>query len=263
MNHHKINIIIIGAYNYGKPLNIDTINNPIKWNNQLQASFRDMKDVMQTLKSFDYDVEMKCIDFMYSSTKSVDDIHFINQTFTIGDTQYLCKNSHNIIIEFANLLDEYYVTKNGTSHCDCLKLYNDYKITFVSCGCGWDKGFVKDLIYLLVENCIYSPTDCYDENSYISAIYFNKVYKESVYKPYCQGLYQLLGSVMWRGCKDNEYQYEDILLKLLKKIDINIFEENIKSDLQRFIDKEIHWNNLNRQTRLFMTKHIYGENISV
>ena len=82
-------------------------------------------------------------------------------------------------------------------------------------------------------------------------------------KPFSQGIYQILGALMWRG-DSRDYSSEDVLFELLNILDEDVIRflphyDNIK----KFINKELHWNRLDRETRLSYTKFIYGENIII
>jgi hypothetical protein len=75
------------------------------------------------------------------------------------------------------------------------------------------------LIRTVIENQLYTPTDCYAPSSFIYASSVNKIYNEDLFQPYLQGLYQMLGSCMWRGTKEDNYHYEHVLKDFLEEGD--------------------------------------------
>jgi hypothetical protein len=266
---NKVNIIIIGAMREGYT---GLPNNYKTWNNIKQADYFDIIELIQTLQTMDnYDISVKCIDPMYNQNiKDTDyDIHYINTYYKLGDTSYCSESGHNIFIEFSNMLDEHYVTKvkdNDNQSNEIVK-YNDYIISWVSCGCCWNEGFPKDLLLSLIINGIYTPTDIENDESYMRAIKFNESINSSLFIPYLRGLYQILGSLHWRGNKEN-CEYEKVLYKLIKRImdeennpKIKMSEE-IRNDLKKFCNMEIRWNYLSRNTRDYMHKYVYGDLIT-
>ena len=82
-------------------------------------------------------------------------------------------------------------------------------------------------------------------------------------EPYLKGLYHVLGTVKWRGCKSNNYEHEDILRKLFILIELDDIKEISdvdKNDLELFISGKKHWNELKWSVRENITKFIYGKN---
>lgn len=265
----KVNIIIVGAFNYcNQDVNIDMLNNYKKWNNPLQACHNDIENLVSSLQDIGFKkIRVICIDPLYPFNKTdicTKHIHYINEHFRVGDTDFLSKSGHNIIIEFANLLDEYFPSKDNCQ-ADCMKLYNDYKVSIVSCGCAWQKRFPMELIMKLITEDVYTPTDVSDKYSYLYAKEFNELYDEPLFQPFCQGLYETLGSLMWRGCRDNNYKYEDVLHNVFTFIDRTktSFPEDVQDDLSRFIKYEVHWNQLQHSTRRYLNEYIYGKNIII
>lgn len=257
----KINIIIIGAKSSSQtPLSIDTINNYKKWNNPDQANHSDLVRCIQALNTR---VSVFCIDPLYdfAAEDKENNIVYYNDYFVVGDTRYCTKKGHNIFIEFANLLDEYYVTKEYDENITNISKYNNYRITWISGGCSWSHKFPTDLISNVVTNHLYTPTDIYDANSLLTAYNFNHINGNALYAPYCQGLYQILGSLLWRGSKENQ-DYEVPLYDFIPQI-IQVFEEPIQQDLAKFLQKEIQWNTLHRRTREIVNKTIYGSFITI
>jgi hypothetical protein len=208
-------------------------------------------------------VECICLDPQYSINACDKEyqIQYICDCFYFGDTKHFIKNGHNIIIEFANILDEYFVTKSSENN---RHLYNDYNITLISCGCAWNKNLPSKLIRTVIENQLYTPIDCYAPSSFIYASSVNKIYNEDLFQPYLQGLYQMLGSCMWRGTKEDNYHYEHVLKDFLEEVlKTDTFEDSVQNDIIRFILSEAHWNELDRKTRKTINEYTYGTLITI
>lgn len=262
-----INIIIIGGRNYDSNYNIDDYKT---WNSYVQAPYDKLFEFKKMLENNNHIVKIFCIDSMYNNNiDNSDDIKYINSYFNLGDTKYVNINSHNIFIEFANLLSEYFTTvinNNNTQYEDIMK-YNNYKISWVSCGCCWNKGFPDKVIENIILNEYFTPVDACSADSFISAIGISQNIVDNniqeLMKPFSQGIYQILGSLLWRGDSRN-YSPEFVLHDLFILLGDDIIRcLPYYDDIKRFINKEIHWNMLNRQTRLLYTKYIYGNNIDI
>lgn len=262
---NKINIIIIGAKNYNKNYNK---NDYKTWNNPNQADY----DILNNIKFKNKNCYIYNLDPTYISSFDINNISFINKYYELGDTEYLDINAHNIIIEFANILDEYFVTKisdNEKQSKNIIK-YNEYKLSWISCGCCWDKSFPIELLNIIINNEFYSPTDPNLLDSFLLSIENSqKIIKnniENIMMPFLIGTYQILGSVMWRGSADN-YDSENILhilLNVLNISDLEIFNftDDNKKQLVLFMNKKIYWNNLHRDIRLKINNYLYG-NINI
>ncbi len=259
----KINIIVIGARNYAQsPLSIDSINNYKKWNNPDQAYHQDIIDCVQLLQSnFQAKVSVFCIDPMYDFIAEDSNIAYINECFVVGDTKYCTKKGHNIFIEFANLLDEYYVTKEYDEKIANISNYNPYRTTWISCGCSWSQKFPTELISNVINNHLYTPTDIYDANSFLAVYNFNAINDNSLYAPFAQALYQIMGSLLWRGSREND-KYETVLYIFIPHI-IHTFDTTIQDELSKFLKKEIRWNSLHRRTRELVNLTVYGTYITI
>lgn len=271
----KVRLIIVGAYNYthhnSDNITIDSINNFRKWNNPMQAKHTDIVKIMNDILC-DHsdinpsDIDCICIDPLYKFNTSDTDtnIHYITDSFVYGNAKYMQKNCHNIIIEFANILDEYFVTKPCINKENSKTIYNDYKITLISCGCAWNKSLPCTLIRNIIENQIFTPTDYHNKQSLIYASNVSKIYNEELFQPYFQGLYQVLGSLLWRGCKDDNYYYENVLYAFFEEIlQTETFEDSVQNDIIRFLLHEVHWNELDRKTRNTANEYVYGMFITI
>jgi hypothetical protein len=197
---------------------------------------------------------------MYDFTIYDNIIDYIKGRFLIGNTEYCSINGHTIFIEFCNILDEYYVTKNDYEHP--IMNYNDYKITWVSCGCSWNQGFPSKLINYVIQKELYTPTDINSYYSHLFAYQFNKANENSYMQPYCQGLYQILGTYLWRGSKDIHI-YESVLLDLVPKLISYVDEQDERNELIKFSQREIRWNSLQRKIREKMNTMVFGKNITI
>ena len=262
----KVNIIIIGAKNNtDQVINIDLLNNYKRWNNPNQADYNDLAYLIDRLSYEKYTkTKIYCLDPQYNfdAKDPIYNISFIQTYFTVGDTKYCTKSGHNIFVEFSNMLDEYYVTKIKEYNDQHLRIskYNDYKISWISCGCGWSQSFPSDLILSIIKNELYTPTNIYDHYSYLYAINFNKINDDPFFYPYCQGLYQILGSLLWRGFKDN-YEYEEVLHKVVEYILTDI--DQYKDEFLKFMNGEIHWNEITRKAREYINIYVYGKYITI
>ena len=237
-----INLIIVGAKN-----NSDTydINDYYTWNNNKQADIK-------ILESLNY--EITCIDIGYEKNIKINNINYINNIFNIGDINLLNKEDHNIIIEFCNFFDENWCCSNYLPY-DKLKIYKDYNITFLNCGCMWNDDFPLLELNNIIKYEIYTPLNPFSVNSYFELM----LNLERKYmKLYVKSLYQILGTLYWRGNKDNNYYSETVLYELFNVIDIlYLFEEEDKEDFKDFLKKKIHWNTLNYNIRRKVTKYLY------
>lgn len=249
----SINIIIVGAKNNIK--NINGLNNPN------QAKHRDLLELKKIYKN----INIICLD-SYDKTYIIDNIRYINEFFELGNNKYFDINSHNIIIEFCNMLNENFINHENNNQNDLLMKYSAYKFTWLSCGCGWCNKFPLNLIKIIIDKEYYTPIDINNIDSYIdtiintSTIISNNI--ETIMIPYSQGVYQSLGTILYRGGKSfsSIYNSENILLELFTILQPPLTEVEM-IEFNNFLLKNIHWNNLNIKLRIKITKYIYGNNI--
>ena len=233
------NIIIVGAFD-----------------NNLQAKHEDLcllQSFFETGKC-----KITSYDILYDCCKQLDNIYYKNDLFHIGDISILQKESHNIIIEFCNLLDENAIHHNLNQHL-CLVKYRDYKVSILACGCGWNKGFpIECIMHIIQSDSIYTPTDALSVDSLLHTIscvqyiYQNKL--EHVMQPYLQGLYQCMGTIKWRN-NESEATLKELLVVLGTDIP-NLTDTNQKH-LQEFISNHKKWNHLPYDFRESISNFIY------
>ena len=82
---------------------------------------------------------------------------------------------------------------------------------------------------------------------------------------YINGLYQIMGTLIYRGCKSDNFISENVLIDLFNNIDIDkdILNENDKNLLEEFKNKKIRWNNFKRDLRIQLLYYIYNYNIKI
>lgn len=259
-----INIIIIGAKN-----NIDYTyknNNVLTYNNPFQANHLTLVELINHYKDiniYNYDIYEYYDDYIYNTTN----IFYFSDLYKLGDTTFINKNgSHNIIIEFCNILNENYVSNCFLQGEKMLK-YIDCNLTWITCGCMWSDGFPINLIKYIIDNKYYTPVIYNSPQSFLDAISNTQKIinenKQDLMKPYSQGVYQILGTLFWRGNKTNDYQNENVLYELFNIIDYKFSNDEYQKNFNKFLNKEIHWNSLNYNIRKELTYYIYGNNITI
>lgn len=246
-----VNLIIIGA----KRFDIEISNDYMEWNNPNQASYYILKQLLLEIKN----IKIFCLDGDYPKNITNINIQFIKEYYKPTDTKYFDINSHNIIIDFCNLLDE-----NWCSSTTNYNIYdNKYNMTFIACGCCWNNNFPIDILKTVIEYKLYTPTDPMNISSYLTSINYSQQFQNIEYmKPFHKGIYQILGTLMFRGYKDN-YKLEEPLRELFKiNSDFEILLNNSQIiEFNLFLNKNIHWNQLSRIIRLLITKYIYSIDI--
>lgn len=244
----NLNLIIIGARRHDIELSEDYK----EWNNTNQASYFVLKQLLSEFKN----MKILCLDGNYPSNvdNDDDDIRYIKEYYNVPETKYFDIDSHNIIIEFCNLLDENWCCSKTNYH-----VYDEkYNISYVACGCSWNDGFPIDTLKTIIQHKLYTPFDPMNITSYLTSISYS-VYDRENMKPFYQGIYQVLGTVMFRGYSQN-YKLEEPLRELFKIIDAPL-NSSYNNEFKLFLDGSIHWNQLSREIRLLMTKYIYNIDI--
>jgi hypothetical protein len=241
-----INLIIIGAQRYDIKISEDYK----EWNNTNQASYYVLKQLMSEFKN----MKISCLDGNYPSNVDNNDIQYIKEYYDVPETKYFDIDSHNIIIDFCNLLDENWCSSKTNYHVYDKK----YNITFVACGCGWNDGFPIDTLKTIIQHKLYTPFDPMNITSYLTSISYSE-YVTGNMKPFYQGIYQVLGTLMFRGYSKN-YKLEEPLRELFKITDAPL-NATYNDEFKLFVDGSIHWNQLSREIRLLMTKYIYNIDI--
>jgi hypothetical protein len=233
------NIIVIGAFD-----------------NALQAKHEDLVSLYNFFETGKCIIT--CYDVLYDTSREKDNITYKNDFFDLGETCCLQKDANNIIIEFCNLLDENAIHHNLNQHV-CLVKYEDYKMTFLACGCGWNKGFpIECIMHIIQSYNIYTPTDALSVDSFlyvissIEYIYQNKL--EHVMEPYIQGIYQVLGTCKWRANESENIMKE---LFCILGTDIPGLSDMHKDCLQDFLENKKKWNQLPWHFRESISNFIY------
>lgn len=254
-----MNIIIVGAKAEGRIADDASV-----WNNIKQASHNDLC----TLKAI-YDCHLiQCYDPLYPSNKSIDGIEYISNSYDLGDTSHFLKDGINIIIEFCNLLDENFINHSETNRQSMdMPKYSDYHTVILACGCMWDQGFPLKCISYVESGRLRTPTDPYNIDNLLYTVscknlidsFESEEGKADMY-PFVLGMYQSMGTFMWRGCQNDEYRSEHILRSFCDIVGVESFNLNERdsSELQRFVDGALHWNNLKWSIRKHMSNFAYG-----
>jgi hypothetical protein len=248
-----INLIIIGAKADGTR---ELINNP------LQADHSDLCN----LKSL-YDANIFCYDLGYCQNEVKDGIYYIADKYNLGDTSVFLLDAINIIIEFCNFLDENYINHGdyGQYQHENMLNYTPYKVALLSCGCGWQYGFPINCIKNIIEHQLLTYFNAYNVDCFLSTIsnvqYITNLEFENVSdsQPFLLGMYQVMGTLKWRGCEADNYKSEIVLRDLFTIIidNVNINDDD-KNDLLAFVENKKHWNNMKWSARIVLSKFIYS-----
>jgi hypothetical protein len=232
-------------------------------NNVRQAAHADLVRLSQL-----YKMDVVCYDVAYSVSQEIDGVKYINENYFLGDTDQLCKDSLNIIIEFCNFLDENFINHNGYGclQYENLMRYSGYKIAILSCGCGWSQGFPSECVEEIVKNNLITPYDAYSIYSLLYVISTVQFLKEqgivAGMQPYLMGIYRSIGTLMWRGCAADSYFSEGVVRELFEILGTDMVPANDSNELQSFVDKSKHWNQLKWSLRKQLNEYIYGLNPS-
>jgi hypothetical protein len=106
----NINLIILGAQRTDKPTKISE--DYKGWNNFRQASYYVLKELLSEYQN----MKIFCLDGNYPSHVNNNKIQYMKQYYNVEETKYFDIDSHNIIIEFCNLLDEYWCLSKTNYH---------------------------------------------------------------------------------------------------------------------------------------------------
>lgn len=256
----NVNIIIIGAAFTTKTLDSNDFES---WNNPKQADITVLNLYNLYFDLNKYNINIKCFDYIYPKKFKYNNIEFFNTNFILGDITALDINAHNIIIEFCNLYN------NNWCSCDYeykLKLYEDYKISYLTCGCLWDKYFPFEQIKIIIDNKLYTPINPFSIDSYLKLITIMSFINENKYNnillEYKQGIYDILGSLLFRGYNLN-YTTENVLYELFSIIELTIFNSIETEQFNNFLSKKIHWNFLSKNIRTKIIFYLYGDNLNI
>lgn len=249
----SINLIIIGAKADGTRELI---------NNSLQAHHKDLCN----FKSL-YDANIFCYDIGYCQNEVKDDIYYVADKYNLGDISIFQLDAINIIIEFCNFLDENYLNHGeyGQYQHENMLNYIPYRVALLSCGCGWQYGFPIQCLKNIIEHKLLTYFNAYDVDCFLSTIsnvqYITNADFENIsdMQPFLDGMYQVMGTLKWRGCESDNYKSEVILRELFTLIIDNVSINNDdKNDLLSFIENKKHWNNLKWSTRIALSEFVYS-----
>lgn len=251
-----MNVILVGAKK------AELCDNDARlWNNVEQASHTDLiylKDL--------FCCDVTCYDPGYTESCDMDGITYLKDIFYF-DCDYIKEDKVNVIVEFSNMLDENYINHglDNAQHNNLMKC-RLYKIVVLACGCSWNKGFPIQCISYLYDSKFYTPCDPYyiDNLLYVisctSFIQSLEEEKRDVLYPYRLGLYQCMGTMMWRGCETDGYKSENVMRELFGLIGTDCIdgEDLQKEELIEFINGNKHWNTLSWDLRKALSKFVYG-----
>lgn len=247
----QVNIIIVGAKDAKDHTNIEL------WNNPLQASTSDLMTIMKRTNT-----QITCFDYLYPYNTIFENILYCNEGYVVGDVDIIHRDSLNIIIEFCNLFDENWINHNEHNKLRYIPLqkYDDYNVALLSCGCGWEKGLPIDCITYVIQNRLITKFNPYSVDNLLytmSSIRSISPENKSMMYPYIYGLHQMMGTFMWRGCKQDDYESEHILKELFSLIGTSELSEDI-SEVEEFINGKKHWNNMSWATRKRLSTYMYS-----
>lgn len=237
------NIIVIGAKSSS-----DNSSRIDKWNNDLQAAHFDLVELPWNVI---------CMDPMYPYDATLENIRYVSEAYVPGMVDnVLKKDAVNIIIEFCNLFDENWINHDGyirKRHKDMM-IYNDHKVVLLSCGCSWNQGFPRRCIEYILDHGLVTKFNAYsvDDLLYTMSAIQGITMKTTMY-PYIYGLYQMMGTFMWRGCEKDSYESEGVLRELFGLLEID------NDELRDFINGKKHWNQMLWKTRKEMSAIVYGD----
>jgi hypothetical protein len=229
-------------------------------NNTLQAAHDDLL----LLKQWQPSLEIICYDVAYPCTINIDGIQYKNEPYFTGDTDKLCKISMNIIIEFCNALDENFINHStyGNRQYENLMKYSGFNIAILSCGCGWNQGFPVQCVKEVIYNKFITPYDAYSLDNFLYVISVTQTIRNNTthdyMQPYVKGLYQCMGTLMWRGSQSDEYYSENIIRELFQIVGTDMVSINDVQELEDFIQGAKHWNHLKWSLRKQLNDYIYG-----
>lgn len=169
----NINLIILGAQRTDKPTKISE--DYREWNNTNQANYYVLKQLLSVYQN----MKIFCLDGNYPSNVNNNKIQYFKQYYNVEETKYFDINSHNIIIEFCNLLDENWCSSKTYYH----KYDDKYKLSFISCGCCWNNDFPIETLRTVIQHKLYTPLEPMDFNSYLTSISYTK-YDFEYMKPF-------------------------------------------------------------------------------
>jgi hypothetical protein len=249
METQQIKIIIVGGCKTINGYPIDLTVDATEWNNPNQASHYALIMLLQK-----YNIkEISCYDYLYPNNNDETGIKYHKKGFLQVEADLnLNEECHNIVIEFCNFYHEDW-TSDGLGKPF---IESKYKVSWLSCGCMWKNGFPFDAIDKIIQEKLYTPFDSMNVDSYITSIIYSSSITEEFMKPFMNGVYQVLGSVMFRGCSATNYTCEEPLRQLFTLIETPLNQKE-NEEFNRFLDGSIHWNTLPHIIKQKITQLIY------
>jgi hypothetical protein len=261
------NIIIVGAKdnrNYFENDGYD--DDEYEINNINQASHYD-------LCKFKKDHErckITCYDLMYKyGMIDKDGIYYTNDKFYLGNNNYLCEKSKNIIIDFCDLLDPdigvhgvVYGYGRVRYEDTNFELYDGYDMVYLACGSSWYEGFPKTCLeYIMMNNNenIHTLFDNMKMETYIytmnmiKSLYNQK--KEKIMQPYIDGLKCVLGDFV-----KLKNEQENVFRELIMMIQHDIISLDVydRKYLELFTVYKKYWMSIPLQIRYKIHNYIYN-----
>jgi hypothetical protein len=118
------------------------------------------------------------------------------------------------------------------------------------------------VLQTIIENRYYTPV-LHTVKSFEYAININLNIKEKnieeLMVPYSQAIFDSLGTLLYRGCKSDDFVSENVLRELFMEIGKYFNNDEIND----FIENKIHWNFISRPVRILATEYIYGKYIDM
>lgn len=208
--------------------------------------FDEVMKCKNRLEDDGYNVSIKFIDRIYEFTSDqasqLSSIKY--EDFNINDPKFMVKDAHNIIIDFVDLLNENWIAYDmHTERKHLYDVYKDYKFALLACGLYNRDGFPSDAVIEIVKKGYETPREYWSAKGFSDAIRLRNIFKEQglekTMKPFMQGVFQVLGTLQFRGIEPN-YSSEEPVRELLAIRNIIMREPSIK----KFVDGEIGYDEI-------------------
>ena len=206
-----------------------------------------------------YNVSVKFVDRIYEFTSSqasqFSSIKY--DDFNINDPKYMDKDAHNIVVDFVNLLDENWVAFDmHEQRMGLYEAYKDYKFALLACGPFIKKGFPNDAVMEIVKKGYETPRQYWSAKGFCDAIALSNRFKnegiENTMKPFMQGVFQMIGTLQYRGMAPN-YSSEEPVRDMLKIR--NIIQD---PSAKKFINGEIRFHEIAMHIKEYLYPYFDG-----